>query len=67
LTFVHVGGRLGVVQVRPKSASADAANARDREKLARLSVLERMALALALGRRGRRLRDMANAAAKDHR
>ncbi len=50
------------MQVRPKSASADGANAREREKLARLSVLDRMTKALALGRRGRRLRDMANAA-----
>jgi hypothetical protein len=62
LTFARVGGRLGIVQVRRNSVSADAANARERERLARLSVVERMAKALALGRRGRRLRDMANEA-----
>jgi hypothetical protein len=59
---VRVGGRLRIVQVRRNSVSADAANAREGERLARLSPLERMAKALALGRRGRRLRDMANEA-----
>lgn len=50
------------MQVRRNSVSADAANACERERLARLSIVERMAKALALGRRGRRLRDMANEA-----
>jgi hypothetical protein len=67
LTFVRVGGRLRFVQVRRNSASADAAKAREQERLARLSILERMAKALALGRRGRRVLDMANeVTAKGH-
>jgi hypothetical protein len=48
--------------VRARSASADAANAREQQRLARLSVLERMKKSLALGRRGRLVRGMAKEA-----
>lgn len=42
-------------KVRPKSASIDRARARDVRRFARLGLLERVAQALALGRRCRAL------------
>jgi hypothetical protein len=48
--------------VRPKSASAEAGNGQESVRLARLGALERIAKALELGRRGRRIRGMAHPA-----
>ena len=53
------------VNTRPRSASADAARERDLARLARLSVLERIAKALELGRRGREMAEQAPPKGKD--
>jgi hypothetical protein len=52
-------------KVRPKSASVDGARARELRRLSRLSLLERVAKALALGRRGRALRELGRGAADE--
>ena len=61
LTDGSAGGTLSKMRpkVRRKSASADAARARELRRTTRLSSLERMVKALELGRRGRLLRAMA--------
>ena len=53
-------------KLRSKSASANAQRELEREleRLARMTPLERMVKALELGRRGRRLRDMARGDAR---
>ena len=62
LTDGSTGGTLlGVIRpkVRRKSASVDTARGRELRRATKLSALERVVKALALGRRGRLLRVMA--------
>lgn len=65
--FLTKGGGRGTLekvthQKRPPSASADAAKASERLRVPSQSALERIAKALELGRRGRRVRQMARRA-----